>query len=532
MNNIVLLVKNYFRIFLSRIARLFTKKSKSAVSVAGIMVVFSGIFILMFAMISYSTIDLAIKSNNPAIALYSFATTLVMFTLMLIVTESSPSKKTTDEDFLLSLPFKKSEIVAAKVIYFCLFDFVILLGLIFPSYILYYVLVEGTTIWFLIKSFLVILFSTLFATGVAGILSTIINKATKRLKYSNIIQSLLSVTLIIVFIIIYIGFTMISQNPKYASEIYNLYPVRLIAETLYKPELTNLIIVTIISLSTFIVSVLFKTYFYGKNISTYQSDKQTLEYKESSVQKSLYKRELGKYFSIPIYVSNTSMGALLSIMLALIVGIVGKDFFLNILEVLMSTGYEGYEVPTGMMSTIDKFFNFGVIMLMSISIAMAPTTSSAISIENKELWILKAHPISYKDVFISKIKVNLTITVIPIIFSSFILAFNLGFKYWIFILLIPSLVSIMSSAIGLYSNLLLPKFGWESEQEVVKQGSAVAVSMLFGSICTIVPAALYFILPINSEIILMSIITVVYLLMAIIWNVLLFTHGKQLYEKL
>ena len=532
MSNIFLLVKNYFKIFLARIAKLFSKKSKGAVSIVATAGLFSCIFILMFAVISYSTIDIAIKSGVPVLALYSFATTLFMFTFMLIVTESSPSKKSSDDEFLLSLPFKKSEIVASKILYFCLFDFIVLLGLVFPAYILYYIFVDGTSIFFLVKSLVVILLSTLFATGVAGIISTILNKITKRLKYSNIIQTIISVALVVAFIIVYLGFTLISQNPKYANQVYEFYPIKLIVDSLYLSDISNLIILIVISLSTFLISVFVKSYFYGRSVNSYHSNKQTLEYNESTVQKSLFRREIGKYFSIPIYVVNTSFGGLIALMLSLMVGFVGKDFFMNLLEVIMSTGYEGYEVPTGLMDSINSYFNFGIIMLICLSMSMSPTTACAISIEDKELWILKAHPVSYKDVFISKIKVNLTVTIIPIIIASLILSFSIGFKYLPFILIIPSLVAIMTSAIGLYANLLLPKFGWESEQEVVKQGAAVVVAMLLAGVCTIIPAVLYFVLPFDSEIIAFLIIAVVYLIMAIVWNMILFIHGKELYQKL
>lgn len=532
MSNIFLLTKNYFRIFLSRLAKLVSKKSKATTSVAMIAIIFGGIFIFAFATISYSTIVISLESGVPELALYSFSTTLLMFTFMLIVTESSSNNKTTDEEILLSLPFKKSEIVASKIIYFCLFDFIILIGLIFPSYIIYYVMVESTSIFFLIRAFLVILLSTLFSTAISGIISTLLNKMTKRFRYSNIIRSLISMVLIVTFAIAYLGFTFISQNANYAGKLYDFYPIKMLTLAICDSNVASLIILTIICLVSFIVSIIIKSYFYGRNATSYRSKNQTLNYNESSIEKSLYKREMGKFFSIPIYVTNTAFGPVFVIIIAILISFVGKDFFLNIIEIIIATGYENLQAPTEIMVTIGSYFTFGIIMLLSLTLSLAPTTSCCISLENKELWILKAHPISYKDVFKSKLMVNITITTIPLTIASLLLSISLGIKYLPFIFIIPFLIIIMTSIIGLYVNLLYPKFGWESEQEVIKQGMSVLVTMLINMICVIIPALLYFIIPVQSEFLCLTIVAAAYLLLILIWQTILFKNGKKLYEKL
>lgn len=71
------------------------------------------------------------------------------------------------------------------------------------------------------------------------------------------------------------------------------------------------------------------------------------------------------------------------------------------------------------MNIIDGYFDIGLIIIFSFVLTTTPTTASSISLEHKELWIIKAHPISYKDVFSSKILVNLTVTSIAILIYSF-----------------------------------------------------------------------------------------------------------------
>ena len=78
---------------------------------------------------------------------------------------------------------------------------------------------------------------------------------------------------------------------------------------------------------------------------------------------------------------------------------------------------EMLEVPN-FASGIALFIPFIMAMMMS----MSPTTHSSISLEGKNLWIIKSIPVEIKEIFYSKIMVNLTITIIPILFSSTILS--------------------------------------------------------------------------------------------------------------
>ena len=249
------------------------------------------------------------------------------------------------------------------------------------------------------------------------------------------------------------------------------------------------------------------------------------------MESSLYKRELNKYFSIPIYVTNTIFGPLFMIVIALVIAIIGKQYFISLIETVIASGYESGVAPENIMNIINEYFNFGAIILISIILSMSPTTSSAISLEGKELWILKAHPISYKDVFISKLLVNVTIEGLPVLLVGIVLATRLGFIYLPFIVLIPFLVVILTAITGLYINLLYPKLNWESEQEVVKQGISVLVTMSVNFILVLIPMVLYFILSLN-EIFKLIIVVISYILLIILCAILLFKHGRKLYEKL
>ena len=188
MNNIFKLVSNYFRMFFAKIFK-NSKRKLATYTIAIIVLIVGLVFSFIFTLLSYYNISNAIKLEVPEIAIYSFATTMIMFAFVLIITESGNNMKATDEELLLSLPINKRDIVISKILYYLLFDFLLVLIVLFPSYILYYVMVKGTSFIFVLRGLLQLIALTLFASGISGILSCLLILATKKFKYSKVIQT-------------------------------------------------------------------------------------------------------------------------------------------------------------------------------------------------------------------------------------------------------------------------------------------------------------------------------------------------------
>lgn len=489
-------------------------------------------FSLIFGMLSYSSIITMQKEGVPELAIYSFSTTALMFIFMLIVTESTGVKKTTDEEMLLSLPIQKGAIITAKVLYYLIFDFVVIFILVYPAYIMYGIIVEGNILPFAIRGLVLILLCTLFGAGISGIIATFLSRLTMRLKYSGIIQSIFGMALMVVFVITYIGFSFTSQNPTTAAQVYDFYPIQLLSHFMLEGSVTSLLIMLLFALVPFVLSVILKSYFLGKQILTYQSKNDELSFEESSISKSLYKKEMNKYFSIPIYVSNTAFGPIFMIMMAILITVMGKSHFIHLIENVLAVGYIDGEVPENLMKIVDRYFNIGVVCIMAMMISFSPTTASSISLEGKELWILKAHPIPIKDVFVSKILVNISIGIIPVVLSSILLSTQLGIVYLPILCIVLIEALWISSMIGLYANLSLPKLNWESEVEPVKQGMAVLLSMGLNLVCILMPIMVINGIGLNSEWLIMGILILIYIGMGLIWVYILKKKGMKLYQKL
>ncbi len=527
MSNIFLIIKNYYRMFLCKLV----KKKEIKITTMIFMLFFALFFAAIFLTLSYGTIQIAIDSGDPTIALPSFSITIIMFSFMLIVTESSPTRKHTDEEMLLCLPFKKREIVIAKLIYFFSFDFIVIIFLVLPSYLLYNIMVAGSSWLISLRAFYIIICSCLLANGVSSLINALFTKIAKNFQYSEIIKSIFSVLMLISFLIVYMLFIFISQNVTKTVAVYDFYPVRQLTSFIKDGLFSAFLIITIFSFSIFILSVIIKAHSLGKTINVYKTKKLDVSYKAKRVRKSLFGKEISKYFSSPLYVTNTIFGPLFVIIIAIVIAIIGKDYFIDLIQMVMGAGYENGVVPSSITSFINENFSTGIIIIITLLIAIAPTTCISISYERNQLWLLKAHPIYYYDVFIAKNLVNLVVTSIPIFISALLLSLRLGIIYLPFLLIIPLLASICSTNLGLYINLKHPKLVWESEQEVIKQSASLLITLFANLFIVIIAIIGYFTLNINVYLKL-TIVIIYYLLLVAISTLILFKKGKLLYEKL
>ena len=121
---------------------------------------------------------------------------------------------------------------------------------------------------------------------------------------------------------------------------------------------------------------------------------------------------------------------------------------------------------------------------------LTPTTSSAISMEGKEIWIAKSIPAPAGIWLNAKLCMNLVLVGPPMLVACTLFAiFYRGFlspSALVSIFVVPVAALLLSTVLGLFVNAKLPRLNWKAETEVVKQSAAVFVTML---ICFAIVAA-------------------------------------------
>lgn len=132
-----------------------------------------------------------------------------------------------------------------------------------------------------------------------------------------------------------------------------------------------------------------------------------------------------------------------------------------------------------------------IAFVFSTVLCMSCTTSVSLSLEGKNLWIIKSVPVSTKKVLDSKILVNLTIVLpISVLFGLLMnIKFEMDIITRIFLFLIPIAYSFFSAIWGMFINIKLPNYEWTSETAVIKQGASSMIGMLGGPIFALIPIA-------------------------------------------
>lgn len=191
--------------------------------------------------------------------------------------------------------------------------------------------------------------------------------------------------------------------------------------------------------------------------------------KKESVLTALYRRELKRYFSSSVYVSNTIIGPIIAVLFSVSVLVMGVDQIQQFIKIPMNI--------TGAL----PFVLAGIFCMM-------PTTCTSISLEGKEWWIAKSLPIKTKDLLDSKILFNLSLILPFFLISEVFLTIALrpGFVELVWMLVIPIIMISFACIFGISINLKMPVFDWENEVVIVKQSVSSLIGGLGGVVIALV----------------------------------------------
>lgn len=196
----------------------------------------------------------------------------------------------------------------------------------------------------------------------------------------------------------------------------------------------------------------------------------------------------------------------------------GKDTVSKVLEIPMA---ENFLLPV-------------VAAVISFCVVMTCTTSPSISLEGRNLGILKSLPLEPMTIFLGKVGVNLILLLPAVVLNVGLLSAGLGFDGLeaILFLCVEVLYSLMIAIAGILVNLYLPKLEWTAQVAVVKQSASVLVAMLIGFGSIVTPILLYTFLKPGSNLLFMAgLATGLLLLVAILWQ-LLKNRGVRQFESL
>ena len=480
------------------------------------------IFIIAFLYLAFVIYQLGLGMIDGFIMLnipYMFLTLFMLFSSMFILATNIFKVNGTifnfkDYDLLMSLPIKKEEIIISKILSLYFLNFLYTILFMIPSYIVF-ILKVTTTLNFNILFFITIFIIPILPTVIATIIGSLITAITSRFKRKNLINYII---FILSFIFMYYMTSGISNSNSldYANfgknlidMCNNIYPL---TNTYFKiisnNDLISLLIYTLLPILIFIIFTKILTKYYININSKLKTERKNANYKLGKLKESnqlfaLYKKEIKRYFGSIMYVTNTIMGSVMLIIMSFGLLIFGVDKIGQIIEI----------------PTLSKIVSSVMPFVISLFVSLSVTTQASISLEGKNLWIIKSIPVKPIDIFKSKIMVNLTVTVIPILISSTIISLVIKppLNAFIFMYILPILYAVLTSILGLIINLHFPRFDFKNEIYVIKQSIASMISIFVNLILAIIPLAIYFNVKSNMYVQIVSLLVFILIIISYIY---------------
>ncbi len=503
-------------------------KKKATAILLGILLAYSFVVLIgMYTMFLFSMFG-AVGNTSERWFYFGF-TGLTVFTLSFITgIFSIPAHlfRARDNDLLLSMPVPPRMILGVRMTFPLASDFVfsILLYTIAAIVWLIHAPLSAAGILSLILTALTL---PLLSFAIAALLGWLIHLLTLKAGRKNLI----SILLYFVFFGAYFSFifsmqtamtSLITNSTAIADSMRAIFPVYHMGRAISEGSLTSLLIWLAFSILPFLLVlwILVKNF---RRIVTTKSGEKRRRYvaKKEAVRSpvmAIAAKEIRHLFGTPTYLLN-AMSGLLILIIATVAAVVKAGAIRPILE-----------------SDFAPYLPLAVCAGIAFITSMTIFSSVSVSLEGKNLWLIKTIPVSTDKVLFSKVLAHLLVTspillVCSVVLLAILHASPLSF---ILVILLTQLFNLLIAAMGVFINLLLPKTDFINEMQVVKQSASAAVSMFVGMgvalLLTIIGAILAFLLP--SSVGVMGSILLLLLALCALVLFLIRKVGAELFEKL
>lgn len=433
-----------------------------------------------------------------------------------------------DYEILSSLPIREGTILGSKILTLIISNYLFAAAFLIVPGIVYFIKVKTSVLYFpflIILTLIVPLIPITFSSIVAFFITNISTKAKK----SNLVSIILNLSLVVIVLIISLNLqnvmtTIIQNSNSIIDGVQKIYPpAYYFVDALKRGNIASLLIFTVVSIIpiSLLVSLFAKNFdkINSRLSETYKAnDYKFRELKLSSPVKSLLSKETKRFLSSNIYVMNSSVGMIMLPIFTIAILVVGYDKIAQILEISM----------------FKDMILLQILGIISFCLVLTNTTCVSISLEGKNLWILKSSPIEEMDIFKSKILVNIILT-IPISIVSFIaLSFKLDFSIIATLLIIVAIIllAIFSATLGIIINLLYPKLEFTSDVAVVKRGASVIITMISNGLYLVALCGIGYIFKIDNINLFLIIVNVITLIGVFLLYGLLKTKGVNMFRNL
>lgn len=391
-----------------------------------------------------------------------------------------------DNDLLLSMPIKPRDIIISRITTVLFYNYLIMLLIAVPVIICF--IINGGSLTEIIGSIFIFLTLPLMATSLSSGVGYAVHLFAARFPSA---KNFATVAISLIFLAAYfVGYSYLINS---ADKFFDLENADALLSSLsgfaffgasarfYVPSFV--IYVVLLCLTCAVTLLVISKRYIGAIGSANAGGKRLKGEIRTDVRgvfSSMVRKEFSKFLTSPSYMLNCGLGLIFEIVIA----IVCASKYSSVADIdpalLQNLGITSEMLSDMICPMILSSFVFcEAINLIS---------ASSLSLEGRTFELLKSLPIDGATVLFAKAAPNAILNVAASSISGIILsiAAKASLSDAVMYILLPSLIGVVFALVGISVNVLLPKFDFVNDVQVVKQSAATLVSMLSNLAITLV----------------------------------------------
>jgi len=378
-----------------------------------------------------------------------------------------------DNDLLLAMPIKPGAIVGSRVFVLYLLTMVFVVVVMLPAGVVY-TMKAGFSVRFWFVYLVSMILIGLITQAVTCLLGWLLHFILAGFRHKAIVATVF-MTAVMVLYFVGIGqienlmLLLITNGGKIASAIQSFaWPFYALGVACFGDWLRFVLLALVCILVFAVVATILNVTFVRAMLVGSKSKKSVKQKRDGKVRTAMgavCRKECKRFFSSTTYLVNIGMG-LFMIVAFVGAGVIMKDKLTIAMFLIPGIDFE---------KLLPAFMTGATGMLA----AMSPISAPSVSLEGKNIWILRSMPISGADVLKAKLRFH-CIASVPV---AAVGAVVLGIVYErsvaevILMGIGSALLFVLVGVLGLVFNMCFPRLDWANEAGPIKQSMAVLFSM-------------------------------------------------------
>ena len=505
-------------------------KKKKNRSLSSIVLIFTLLGIIILGSVGftlYGFCNMFVSFGHP----WAFWVLAIIYASLLCIIGSffavkSQIFESKDNEMLLAMPIPPRYIFISRMVVLLVMNFIFASVVLLPAVVVYLML-GSLSVGGVIGYIVVLLTLPLLSLTVSTVVAWIVSEIASRVKHKNLVTMILFLAFFggYFYFSFYIG-SLVGQDGAIFNPtgLQNTFLFWWGGDAIANANLLSLLWFVLCAVIPALITVwvLDKSFI---RIAIAKKSATKIEYKGNTTKSSgtyfaLLKKEFWRFFGSVPYMLNAGIGCILSLVVAIIFAFSANDW----LPITTAVGYEW----------LADLIPMAIVIICAFLGSMSYVSAPSISLEDKQLWILQTMPVDAKTVLMEKLSTHIIVCAPTTVIGSVVLCVAYGISVWMSVLVVVTVFAtvVFCAYGGLLLGLLFPKFGWQNENAVIKQGMAVTLAMLGGMAFFIVMGVVgFFAAKVSPWLSVATVLAVCCIVSAII-HLYLMNNGAKKFENL